>query len=87
MICVKYNQKCHFLDEDLWNATDSTSKHFANDLATRAETQIFPCTNIKLEVSVLNLGVQATVSIFFPFLVVKDRASVEKRLFVGEFAT
>ena len=42
MICVKYNRRCNFLDEDLWNATDSTSKHFANDLATHAETQIFP---------------------------------------------
>ena len=35
------------------NASDSSSKHFANDLATRATTQIFPCENKKLENSVL----------------------------------
>jgi len=32
---------------------DSGSKHFANDFATCAETQIFPCKNKKLENSVL----------------------------------
>ena len=43
MILVKYNQRYHFFDEDL----------YASDLATRAETQFFPCKNKKLENSVL----------------------------------
>ena len=60
--------------------------NFANDLATRAATKIFPCKNKKIENSVLKEGVEATVSILVPFLVVKDRANVEKRSFVGEFA-
>ena len=86
MIFVKYNRRYNFFDEDLYNASDSSSKHFTNDLATRAATKIFPCKNKKIENSVLKEGVEATVSILVPFLVVKDRANVEKRSFVGEFA-
>ena len=37
-----------FFDEDLENAKFTDDKHnFANDLPTHAETQIFPCQNIK----------------------------------------
>ena len=34
-----------FFDED--RTLDSDNKHFVNNLPTRAETQIFPCKNIK----------------------------------------
>ena len=68
MIFVKYNRRYHFFDEDLYNASDSSSKHFANYLATRAATKIFPCKNKKIENSVLKEGVEATVSILVPFL-------------------
>ena len=81
MIWVKYNRRYHFLDED--HMLNSDNKQFVNDLQTRAETQIFPHKH--KVVHMLKQGLQATASIFFPFLVAYDQASVKEMEFVGEF--
>ena len=48
LICVKYNRRYHFFDEARsLRMLNSDNKHFANDLLTHAETQIFHCINIK----------------------------------------
>ena len=64
MIWVKYNGRYHFFDKDR-----TLNSEINNDMPTRAETQTLPCKNIRIKVYVLKKALQATITIFFPFLV------------------
>jgi len=74
MIWVKYNWRYNIFGKNLSKAKNAKlrQKHFVNDFQTHVEKKIFP--RKKLKVQMLNYGLQATVPIFFPFLLAYNHA-------------